>query len=95
MSYSKTYDPQLRLLAIDSSNKDGDYIKSVVIGIFATIMVSMVVTVFGWAIYAYKNPTSPSGIWLIEHRPSKLFRLIGSRFDKETTHSTRFENPVA
>ena len=48
------------------SAKDADYVKTVLVGIFLTILISMLLTTAGWAVYAYKNPTSPSGIWLIE-----------------------------
>jgi hypothetical protein len=48
--------------------KDTDYFKSVFLGIFLTILISMLITTAAWGVYAYKNPTSPSGIWLIEVR---------------------------
>ena len=37
-----------------------------VVGLFLTLAIAMMVTLVSWSIYAYKNPTSPSGIWLIE-----------------------------
>ena len=73
----------------------GEYVRTVFVGLFLTILISMTLTTLGWAAYAYKNPTSPSGIWLIEHRPSRMARLIASRFKYDPTESSRFENPVA
>ena len=54
----------------------------------------MVLTVIGWTIYAYKNPNSPSGLWLIDHRPSKLIEMISTRISelkKSSSGSTRLE----
>jgi hypothetical protein len=48
---------------------ESDYIKSVIVGLFLTLAIAMMVTLVSWSIYAYKNPTSPSGIWLIEVSP--------------------------
>ncbi|KAI0242187.1 Plexin domain-containing protein 2 [Lamellibrachia satsuma] len=41
--------------------------------LFAILMLLCVVGVLvGWVIYAYRNPNTRSGQWLIEHRPSRL-----------------------
>ncbi|XP_064648318.1 plexin domain-containing protein 2-like isoform X2 [Lineus longissimus] len=42
----------------------------IIIAIF--LIVLLVVGVVGWFWYAYKNPTTRSGMWLMEHRPSQL-----------------------
>ena len=62
---SKIRDFDSNRYATDSS-KETDYFKSVFVGIFVTILISMLLTTAAWGVYAYKNPTSPSGIWLIE-----------------------------
>ena len=72
-----------------------DYAKTIFLGLFLTILISMLLTTLGWAVYAYKNPTSPSGIWLIEHRPTRIARLVANRFKYDSTETSRFENPVA
>ena len=43
-----------------------DYVKAILIGVFSTLMISMLVILSGWFYYAYNHPTSASGIWLIE-----------------------------
>ena len=43
-----------------------DYIKAIMIGVCSTLSVSALVILFAWLYYAYNNPTSTSGIWLIE-----------------------------
>ena len=75
---------------------ESEYVKSVVVGLFLTITIAMVVTLIGWSVYAYKNPTSPSGIWFIEHRPARLARMLMSYLDKNAqSGNSRFQNPVA
>jgi hypothetical protein len=44
----------------------GDYIKAIMIGVFSTLLISILLISTGWFYYAYTNPTSSSGIWLIE-----------------------------
>ncbi len=58
----------------------------------------MVLTFVGWVAYAYRNPNSPSGLWLIDHRPSKLVEMVSTRLSnmkKESTSLTRLEEQVA
>ena len=45
---------------------ESDGIKNVLIGIFVTILIAMCGTLACWVVYAYMNPNSASGIWLIE-----------------------------
>ncbi|KAK2184049.1 hypothetical protein NP493_285g00000 [Ridgeia piscesae] len=41
--------------------------------LFAVFMLLIVVgALIGWVVYAYRNPNTRSGQWLIEHRPSRL-----------------------
>ncbi|CAF0899240.1 unnamed protein product [Brachionus calyciflorus] len=79
----------------DLEINDSDNVKSVLFGVFMTLILSMVITTLAWTIYAYKNPTSPSGIWLIEHRPRKYLNHLKNRFDRNTSNLTRLENSVA
>lgn len=75
----------------------------------------MTLTLSAWVFYAYRNPNSASGIWLIEvnyyfafilfdriinyhfsilkHRPQRIFSMINNNIKRETSRSTRFENP--
>ncbi|RNA41160.1 plexin domain-containing 2 [Brachionus plicatilis] len=71
--------------------KDSDYAKSVSVGVFLTVFLSMIFTTLIWVGYAYKNPNSTSGLWLIEHRPRKLFGLWTTRFNRNTSSLTRLE----
>jgi len=43
-----------------------EYVKAILIGVFSTLSISMIVILSAWFYYAYNNPTSTSGIWLIE-----------------------------
>jgi hypothetical protein len=92
----KTSNSKFHSNTISSDNLGStEYAKTIFFGLFLTILISMSLTIIGWAAYAYKNPTSPSGIWLIEHRPTRIARLIASRFKYDSSESSRFENPVA
>lgn len=82
-------------IMFDTTARESDGIRSVLSGIFVTIIISMTLTTVAWIFYAYKNPNSASGIWLIEHRPSRLISHITSRFSKSSSSLSRFENPVA
>lgn len=88
------YDDELFFFFIKKAESEG--LRSVLSGIFMTVLISMVLTTAAWVVYAYKNPNSASGIWLIEHRPARLVSLVTSRFfHKSTSSLSRFENPVA
>ncbi len=39
-------------------------------------------TTVGWIFYAYMNPNSPSGLWLIDHRPSKIVEMVSNRLSE-------------
>ena len=92
----KNYNSKFHSNTLSNDNLgSGDYAKTIFFGLFLTILISMTLTTLGWAVYAYKNPTSHSGIWLIEHRPTRIARLLASRFKYDSSESSRFENPVA
>jgi hypothetical protein len=58
----------------------------------------MILTFMGWIAYAYKNPNSPSGLWLIDHRPSKIIEMVSTRlpgFKKDSNNLTRLEEQSA
>jgi hypothetical protein len=80
-----------------STYNEPDYFKSVMIGLFTTIVISMIVTFLAWIMYAYRHPTSPSGIWIIENRPRRLFDLLMTNLsNKREEFSTNNEQtPVA
>lgn len=68
-----------KLMAIDGSEymiNYSDYVKAIVIGVFSTLCISLVLISSGWVYYAYSNPTSPSGIWLIEVSTKQFFEYI-------------------
>lgn len=75
----------------ENNIKDSAYTKSVSVGVFLTIFISMIFTTLIWILYAYKNPNSTSGIWLIEHRPRKVFSFWTSHFNRNTSSLTRLE----
>jgi hypothetical protein len=56
--------------------KESDGIKNVLVGIFVTLLVAMFLTIACWILYAYRNPNSASGIWLIEVNFKILLNLI-------------------
>ncbi len=49
---------------------------------FRTVLILALLTLGVTYIYAYRNPTSPAGMWLLEHRPStyiaRFKRFTGS-----------------
>ncbi|XP_064613560.1 plexin domain-containing protein 2-like isoform X4 [Liolophura sinensis] len=50
------------------------------------IIVALVIGIGGWLFYAYRNPTSPSGMWLMEHRPDAMkTKLAKMKFWKQST----------
>lgn len=49
---------------------------SVVTAVVLTGVILVIGSVLGWFVYAYKNPNSRSGLWLIQHRPNNLIERI-------------------
>ncbi|KAI0224284.1 Plexin domain-containing protein 2 [Lamellibrachia satsuma] len=48
------------------------------------LLLCLVCGLASWLVYAYLNPQSKSGLWLIKHRPSQLKRQLGRvRFRRE------------
>ncbi|XP_063421291.1 plexin domain-containing protein 2-like isoform X3 [Mytilus trossulus] len=58
-----------------------------IIGIVLVLLI-LIVAIVGWFVYAYRNPTSASGMWLMEHRPSVMKQKIANmKFWKRTTET--------
>lgn len=51
------------------------------------LVVALLLAAIGfWILYAYTHPTSPSGMWLMEHRPSQMkAKLASMKFWKKNT----------
>lgn len=64
------------------------FIAVVVIVVVVSILMSIL---GGWAYYAYNNPTTASGRWLIEHRPSQWKSLC---FERTNTTKEDDESPA-
>ena len=63
----------------------GDDSTALIYGIVGFLVVSIVVGIVGFFYYAYTRPQSVPGMWLIEHRPSVVFRNARMmRSDKES-----------
>ena len=48
-------------------------------GLIGVLLLISIICVIAFFVYAYLHPQSRSGIWLIEHRPARIFQ---KRFDK-------------
>ncbi|XP_052095555.1 plexin domain-containing protein 2-like isoform X2 [Mytilus californianus] len=58
-----------------------------IIGIVLVLLI-LIVAIVGWFVYAYRNPTSASGMWLMEHRPSVMKqKIVNMKFWKRTTET--------
>ncbi len=55
--------------------------RTIVITLLITVLILSLIAFFGAYIYAYLHPTSPPGMWLIEHRPANYI----ARFKRFTT----------
>lgn len=44
--------------------------RTIVVTLLLTVLILSLVAFLGTYIYAYRYPTSPPGMWLLEHRPS-------------------------
>ncbi|CAF4438685.1 unnamed protein product, partial [Rotaria magnacalcarata] len=45
-------------------------LRTVVITLLITVLILSLTVIVSTYIYAYRHPTSPPGMWLLEHRPS-------------------------
>ncbi|KAK2184048.1 hypothetical protein NP493_285g00010 [Ridgeia piscesae] len=52
------------------------------------LVVCLVCGIASWLLYAYLKPQSKSGLWLIEHRPSRVREQLRSVMFKKDTNST-------
>ena len=59
--------------------------RTIVVTLFMTVLIVSLVVFLGTYIYAYRHPTSPPGMWLLEHRPStyvaRFKRFTGTNND--------------
>jgi hypothetical protein len=55
--------------------------RTIVVTLLITVLILSLIAFLGSYIYAYRHPTSPPGMWLIEHRPSNYI----ARFKRFTT----------
>lgn len=61
--------------------------RTIVVTLLSTVLILSIIAFFGTYIYAYRNPTSPPGMWLIEHRPSTYMARF-KRFTGMNNEST-------
>lgn len=81
----------LRAAQDSTSTTERSHSNSTVVAIVVVVLViALFAAVGGWFLYAYKNPGSKSGIWLIEHRPSRLMDMLTStkRFSRKNEEQT-------
>ncbi|CAF0800440.1 unnamed protein product [Adineta ricciae] len=45
-------------------------IRTIVVTLLLTVLILSLIVFVGTYVYAYRHPTSPPGIWLLEHRPT-------------------------
>ncbi len=59
--------------------------RTIVVTLLITVLILSLIAFLGTYIYAYRHPTSPPGMWLIEHRPStyiaRFKRFTGTNND--------------
>ncbi|XP_069110868.1 plexin domain-containing protein 1-like isoform X2 [Argopecten irradians] len=67
------------------NNKNKDFSLGIMIAVIVILLI-LIGSIGGWVFYAYKNPQSSSGMWLIEHRPSQMKQKMAKmKFWKKTT----------
>lgn len=54
--------------------------KSILVTLLISVLIISVVSLAVIYVYAHRNPTSPAGMWLLEHRPSTFI----ARFKRST-----------
>ena len=50
--------------------------RTIVLTLLISVLILSLLTLGGTYIYAYRHPTSPAGMWLIEHRPSNYLARL-------------------
>ena len=45
-------------------------IRTIIVTLLLTVLILSLIAFIGTYVYAYRHPTSPPGIWLLEHRPT-------------------------
>ena len=99
-SHEESFDNQRLLPSTSSSvfrvNKIPSYIsprqhsalstfRTIVVTLLITVLILSLVAFLGTYIYAYRHPTSPPGMWLLDHRPSNYIarfkRFTGTNND--------------
>ena len=63
----------------NDDSASGPVTKTIVIAAFAAVVLVILAVLSGWFYHAYTRPNSPSGRWLIAHRPSQWIGLIRDR----------------
>jgi hypothetical protein len=65
-----------------SSSRHYSTFRTILLTLFLSVLILSLVVLAGTYMYAYRNPTSPAGMWLLEHRPSNYMarfkRFTGS-----------------
>ena len=62
-------------------------LRTIVITLLLTVLLLSLIAFLVTYIYAYRHPTSPPGMWLIEHRPSNYIARF-KRFSDRNNEST-------
>jgi hypothetical protein len=74
-------------------NKKSDFSTAVIV-VVVLIIVGVLAGLAGWGYYAYTHPTSRSGLWLMEHRPSQIkskIKFWKSSSDADTKYKVESE----
>jgi len=74
-------DREFSALRITQEDAAPEFAKTALIGVVVTVVLVLAIAVSIWAGYAYTHPNTPSGIWLIEHRPSRLMNMVSSHIN--------------
>lgn len=67
------FDVQKRKQSIDLSSRHYSTLqtfRTILVTLLLSVLILSVITLAVTFLYAYRNPTSPAGMWLLEHRPS-------------------------
>jgi hypothetical protein len=59
--------------------------RTIIVTLLITVLILSLIAFLGTYLYAYRHPTSPPGMWLLEHRPStyiaRFKRFTGTNND--------------